>query len=191
MRLDAVKEMLRSLDEATIALLRERSGGETDAGVKYEIETGPGAGRARRRGRGRRGSRRSRRLRTGSGRRCGTGWRRCSKSLPTAASSKPTTRCGGPPPTAVQRIDQSRTFYAGIETLFFGLSLGSVLVLVAIGLAITFGVMGVINMAHGELMMLGAYTTYVVQLLMPQHIGRVDSGGDSGGVSRGRRWRAS
>ncbi len=55
-----------------------------------------------------------------------------------------------------------------IETLFFGLSLGSVLVLAAIGLAITFGVMGVINMAHGELMMLGAYTTYVVQLAMPQ-----------------------
>jgi len=56
------------------------------------------------------------------------------------------------------------------ETLFFGLSLGAVLVLSAIGLAITFGVMGVINMAHGELMMLGAYTTYVVQLLMPNHI---------------------
>jgi urea transport system permease protein len=57
------------------------------------------------------------------------------------------------------------------ETLFFGLSLGSVLVLSGIGLAITFGVMGVINMAHGELMMIGAYTTYVVQLLMPNHIG--------------------
>src|SRR5262249_51836253 len=65
----------------------------------------------------------------------------------------------------------SRSFYSAIETLFFGLSLGSVLVLVAIGLAITFGVMGVINMAHGELMMLGAYTTYVVQLVMPNHIG--------------------
>lgn len=57
-----------------------------------------------------------------------------------------------------------------VEQLFFGLSLGSVLLLIAIGLAITFGVMGVINMAHGELMMLGAYTTYVVQLLMPNHI---------------------
>ena len=56
------------------------------------------------------------------------------------------------------------------ETLFFGLSLGAVLVLAAIGLAITFGVMGVINMAHGELMMLGAYTTYVVQLMMPNAI---------------------
>ena len=68
-------------------------------------------------------------------------------------------------------INRWRSFYGGIQTLFFGLSQGSVLVLAAIGLAITFGVMGVINMAHGELMMLGAYTTYVVQLLMPQHIG--------------------
>jgi urea transport system permease protein len=68
-------------------------------------------------------------------------------------------------------IERSRTFYAAIQTILYGLSQGSVLVLAAIGLAITFGVMGVINMAHGELMMLGAYTTYVVQLLMPQHIG--------------------
>jgi urea transport system permease protein len=60
--------------------------------------------------------------------------------------------------------------YANVETIFFGLSLGSVLLLSAIGLAITFGVMGVINMAHGELIMLGAYTTYVVQLLMPNHL---------------------
>lgn len=57
------------------------------------------------------------------------------------------------------------------ETLFFGLSMGSVLALAAIGLAITFGVMGVINMAHGELIMLGAYTTYVVQQLLPDAIG--------------------
>jgi urea transport system permease protein len=57
-----------------------------------------------------------------------------------------------------------------LETLFFGVSLGSVLLLAAIGLAITFGVMGVINMAHGELIMLGAYTTFVVQQLMPNHI---------------------
>lgn len=53
------------------------------------------------------------------------------------------------------------------ETLFFGLSLGSVLILAAIGLAVTFGVMGVINMAHGELMMLGAYTTWLTQQWLP------------------------
>ncbi len=67
-------------------------------------------------------------------------------------------------------IEGKVQFYRGIETLFFGLSLGSVLVLAAIGLAITFGVMGVINMAHGELMMLGAYTTYLVQTLMPGYL---------------------
>ena len=72
---------------------------------------------------------------------------------------------------ALKRIEGKLQRYRFVETLFFGLSLGSVLVLAAIGLAITFGVMGVINMAHGELIMLGAYTTYVVQQLMPQHLG--------------------
>jgi urea transport system permease protein len=57
-----------------------------------------------------------------------------------------------------------------IENLFFGISLGSVLLLAAIGLAITFGVMGVINMAHGEMIMLGAYTTFAVQQLFPNWI---------------------
>lgn len=71
---------------------------------------------------------------------------------------------------AISSIDTRLKLYSFTETLFFGLSLGSVLLLSAIGLAITFGVMGVINMAHGELMMLGAYTTYVVQLLMPNNI---------------------
>ncbi|CAK6688058.1 urea ABC transporter permease subunit UrtB [Synechococcus sp. CBW1107] len=51
------------------------------------------------------------------------------------------------------------------DTLFNGLAIGSVLVLAALGLAVVFGLMGVINMAHGELMMLGAYSTFVVQNL--------------------------
>lgn len=67
----------------------------------------------------------------------------------------------------LERIEETVARYKTIETVFFGLSLGSVLVLAAIGLSITFGVMGVINMAHGELIMLGAYTTYVVQTLFP------------------------
>jgi urea transport system permease protein len=53
-----------------------------------------------------------------------------------------------------------------LDTLFNGLAIGSVLMLAALGLAVVFGLMGVINMAHGELMMLGAYTTYVVQNLL-------------------------
>jgi len=55
-------------------------------------------------------------------------------------------------------------------TLFYGLSLGSVLLLAALGLAITFGLMGIINMAHGEMLMLGAYTTYVVQTLFRHYL---------------------
>lgn len=72
---------------------------------------------------------------------------------------------------ALEKVEGRIKFYGFVETLFFGLSLGSVLLLIGAGLAITFGVMGVINMAHGELIMLGAYSTYVVQLLMPGHIG--------------------
>ncbi|AYF33595.1 MULTISPECIES: urea ABC transporter permease subunit UrtB [Halomonadaceae] len=68
---------------------------------------------------------------------------------------------------ALSSIEQNLKINRGLETLYFGLSLGSVLVLAAIGLAITFGVMGVINMAHGELIMLGAYTTWMMQQLLP------------------------
>ena len=71
---------------------------------------------------------------------------------------------------ALDSIERMLQLNATAETLFFGLSLGSVLVLAAIGLAITFGVMGVINMAHGELIMIGAYTTYLVQQAMPEAI---------------------
>ncbi len=70
----------------------------------------------------------------------------------------------------LNHIEDKVSTYDKVEIIFFGLSLGSVLVLAAIGLAITFGVMGVINMAHGELIMLGAYTTYVVQQLFPNWI---------------------
>ncbi|MAZ88577.1 MAG: urea ABC transporter permease subunit UrtB [Cellvibrionaceae bacterium] len=71
---------------------------------------------------------------------------------------------------ALQNIDGKVTAYGYVEQLFFGLSLGSVLLLAAIGLAITFGVMGVINMAHGEMIMIGAYATFVVQQLMPNFL---------------------
>jgi urea transport system permease protein len=72
--------------------------------------------------------------------------------------------------SALKTIENTVNYYRLSETIFFGLSLGSVLLLSAIGLAITFGVMGVINMAHGELMMIGAYCTWVIQQLFPNHI---------------------
>lgn len=64
---------------------------------------------------------------------------------------------------ALAEIESRLALWRLVVNLFQGVSLGSVLLLAAVGLAITFGVMGVINMAHGEMVMLGAYTTFVVQ----------------------------
>jgi urea transport system permease protein len=64
---------------------------------------------------------------------------------------------------AIRRIERWNLLGTSLETLFQGASLASILLLMALGLAIVFGLMGVINMAHGELMALGAYSTFVVQ----------------------------
>jgi len=168
-RLDAVRQINASLEPATIELLRQRAGVETDPSVKAEIETGlalaalddsdPKARLAA--------------VNTLGGHMKSEVRNRLAAMLEKApdgsfAEADPAVRVAAQ--KAIADIDTKRGVYEAIETLFFGLSLGSVLVLIAIGLAITFGVMGVINMAHGELMMLGAYTTYVVQLAMPNHL---------------------
>jgi urea transport system permease protein len=169
-RLEAVRDMLRSRDEATVAMLRERMGEETDSSVRKEIATGLALADLD-------GSDTQARLAA-----IATLRQSLSQDVRNKLSglldknedgtfAEADEEIRSAAASALQSIDDWRSFYSGIETLFFGLSLGSVLVLVAIGLAITFGVMGVINMAHGELMMLGAYTTYVVQVAMPGHIG--------------------
>jgi urea transport system permease protein len=168
-RLQAVVDMQRSLDEASVELLQQRDAVETDASVKAEIQTALALSTLD----GTDPAARLRAVETLSGRtkfdirnrlaalteKAGDGsYAEGDENVRNAAIA------------AVASIDNTLWWYSGVEMLFFGLSLGSILVLVAIGLAITFGVMGVINMAHGELMMLGAYTTYVVQTLMPEHI---------------------
>src|ERR1700727_3003465 len=70
---------------------------------------------------------------------------------------------------ATPRIQNNIALWSILQNAWYGLSLGSVLLLAAIGLAITFGVMGVINMAHGEMVMIGAYVTYVVQETIRNH----------------------
>jgi len=169
-RLDAVRDMLRSLDDATVALLRERLGVETNSNVKKEIATGLAlAALDGTDARARLGA-----IATLSQSVSQDARNRLALLLeksPGGAFIESDEKVRRAAASAVETIDYWRTFYSGIQTLFFGLSLGSVLVLIAIGLAITFGVMGVINMAHGELMMLGAYTTYAVQVAMPGHIG--------------------
>jgi urea transport system permease protein len=169
-RLAAVREMLRSMDEENVALLRASLVKESDPGVKQAMREGlaladldsPDA------------DTRLAALKSLAESLSPDVYNRLT-TMVTAADdgsfAEPDERVRTAAREVIASIDGSRAFYSTLETLFFGLSLGSVLVLAAIGLAITFGVMGVINMAHGELMMLGAYTTYVVQQVMPNHIG--------------------
>ena len=161
----AVADILHSLDQSGVALLGERLKVERDKGVKAQIQTGIALAA----------------LDSTSTAQRLAAVDRLSQSLNpdvynrltalTDPSKESDAGVRAAAAAALRHIDSWRSFYGAVETLFFGLSLGSVLVLSAIGLAITFGVMGVINMAHGELMMLGAYTTYVMQLIMPNHIG--------------------
>jgi urea transport system permease protein len=71
---------------------------------------------------------------------------------------------------SLREVEASLAWGERIGAVFSGVSLGSILLLVALGLAITYGLMGVINMAHGELMMIGAYATYVVQGVFRQFL---------------------
>jgi len=169
-RLAAVREMLRSIDEDGVAILRASLEKESDADVKQAMREGlaladldsPEA------------DTRLTALNSLKDSLSPDVYNRLTAMVTAAEDGTfPETdeRVRTTAREVIASIDGSRAFYSTLETLFFGLSLGSVLVLAAIGLAITFGVMGVINMAHGELMMLGAYTTYVVQQYMPNHIG--------------------
>ena len=162
----AVTEMLRSIDDTTAPVLQAQLGREKDSGVRRLIQEGlamadlddslPA-------------QRRLAAIQALSGSLNPDVYNRLVSLADPASDADPAVR--GAAAKAMTRIESWRSFYGAVETLFFGFSLGSVLVLSAIGLAITFGVMGVINMAHGELMMLGAYTVYVMQLIMPGHAG--------------------
>ena len=163
----AITEMLRSIDDTTVPALRARLALEQDSGVRRLINEGlamtdlddsvPAP-------------RRLAAIKSLTGSLNPDVYNRL-VTLADPAGGDTDSAVRGAAAKAITSINSWRSFYSVIENLFFGLSLGSVLVLSAIGLAITFGVMGVINMAHGELMMLGAYTTYVMQLLMPGHPG--------------------
>ena len=163
MRLTAVREMAKHMDASAETLLREALPTESDARVRDVIEASLalidlGSDDAQLR------LAAVRQLRGNLGPEVRAGL----EAFISRESIAPDARIAAR--RVLKGIDEKRAVFEFLETLFFGLSLGSILVLAAIGLAITFGVMGVINMAHGELMMLGAYTTYVVQLLMPNHI---------------------
>jgi urea transport system permease protein len=72
--------------------------------------------------------------------------------------------------TAIAKLNEGLAWGERLGVLFTGISLGSILLLAALGLAITYGLMGVINMAHGELIMIGAYATYMTQTLFQRYL---------------------
>lgn len=169
-RLAAVEDVLRDPDESVIEALRQRATVETDSDVKQKIHLGLALADLSSES----SDTRLTAIQTLSHSLSPDVYNRLHAMLEqsadgTFAETNEAVRVAAR--AATLRIEHWRSFYSILETSFFGLSLGSVLVLSAIGLAITFGVMGVINMAHGELMMLGAYTTYVTQMMMPNHIG--------------------
>ncbi|MGQ0528498.1 MAG: urea ABC transporter permease subunit UrtB [Panacagrimonas sp.] len=169
-RLAAVKESMRSVDEATVAAFRTRLATEPDGDVRRALEVGLALAdldsedpalrlAAVRTMDGELSSDIHNRLTALIEQNSDGSYTESNEQVRLAAQN------------VLSNIDFWRSIYGWMETLFFGLSLGSVLVLAAIGLAITFGDMGVINMAHGELIMLGAYTAYVMQLLIPHNHG--------------------
>jgi urea transport system permease protein len=169
-RLAAVGEILRAVDAESLEALRARLGVESSAAVKREIRAGLALADLDNTS----ADTRLAAVKTLADSLNTDVYNRLTSMVQQSADgsygeSDPRVRAAAQ--AALRTIDHQRSLYSAVQTLLYGLSQGSVLVLAAIGLAITFGVMGVINMAHGELMMLGAYTTYVVQLLMPQHIG--------------------
>jgi len=169
-RLAAVKEMQRAPDDASVELLRQHAANERDGDVKQAVAEALALADLSSDS----ADTRLAALEVLSGSLNSDVYNRLQTMLSKSDDgeyAEPDERVRKAALDASLSIERWRNYYSTLETAFFGLSLGSVLVLTAIGLAITFGVMGVINMAHGELMMLGAYTTYVMQLLMPNHIG--------------------
>ncbi|MDP9001315.1 MAG: urea ABC transporter permease subunit UrtB, partial [Myxococcota bacterium] len=92
-----------------------------------------------------------------------------------ALSGEPDARVQAAALQALQSLNRKQFFVDHIADLIYGTSTGSILLLSALGLAITFGLMRVINMAHGEMLMLGAYATFVTQMFFHSHLPRHES----------------
>ena len=165
-RLGAVRDMLRSIDAENVALLRASIDKETDDDVKQAMREGLALADLDSSD----ADTRLAALQSLTHSLSPDVYNRLTTMVAAAEDGsfpEPDERVRTTAREVISAISSSRQIYSTFETLFFGLSLGSVLVLAAIGLAITFGVMGVINMAHGELIMLGAYCVYGIQYWFP------------------------
>jgi urea transport system permease protein len=163
-RASAVKELSGGADESALPLVKKALAAETDAGLKgalglivATLETRSGDKAAR----------------LAAIRLLGSSGNPSTKTilLPLAdKASEPDADIRRAAADSLKTVESrlARAQFAGLA--FSGVSLGSILLLAALGLAITYGLMGVINMAHGELIMIGAYATYVVQNVFRAHL---------------------
>ena len=161
-RAKAVDELKDTADESKLGLIEKAAGVETDAGLKASLAQ----------------------LRAAILISADDPAKRIAAARELSASREPATRslllerlaAEADPKVkaaisaALDSVQSQLAWGERLGVLFTGASLGSILLLVALGLAITYGLMGVINMAHGELMMIGAYATYVVQNLFRQYL---------------------
>ncbi|WP_374667097.1 urea ABC transporter permease subunit UrtB [Ramlibacter sp.] len=162
LRTQAVTELQKEVDESKLALIEKALAAETDPGLKERL-----------------GLVRAAALMTSS-----DTARRLEAAQALSASRSPATRnlllqrlgeeqdaqVKAALQASLRAVEGSLVWGERLGAMFSGISLGSILLLVALGLAITYGLMGVINMAHGELMMIGAYATYVVQGLFQKYL---------------------
>ena len=155
-RLAAAEAVFHSHDPAALPALDRALAKETDAGVKLRMEQARAAAL----------------LFSPTHRTRPTGWPRspcCARAATSTAAALLASLSGQPPAVAEAAAPRSRRstamlqLWSILQSVYYGCRLGSVLLLAAAGLAITFGVMGVINMAHGEMVMIGAYVTFMVQ----------------------------
>ena len=155
-RIAAAQSVFKSHEESALAVDRRRAGQGNQQGRQGGLHRGPRGDPAlqARRDRGRKAGGRRRRQGDGRPGSDGAADRLGSDVPPNVARAAA---------SAIASIQSNLAMWSMVQNAWYGLSLGSVLLLAAIGLAITFGVMGVINMAHGEMVMIGAYTTFVVQ----------------------------
>jgi urea transport system permease protein len=169
LRLEAAEELSRRSDDGAVGLLRKALAGEQDDGVKQALslalaqidirspqadarlhavqilgEYGKGANKSE--------------------------LEPLTRPRPDGSFAEPDERVRRAAISALSAIENRERLVSGIGHLMYGVSLASVFLFAALGLAITFGVMGVINMAHGEMLTIGAYTTYAVQTLFAKSL---------------------
>jgi urea transport system permease protein len=167
-RLAAARELASNADEASLPLVRQALERETDPQVKPLLETTKATIEL---------ASSDKATRIAAIEQLGRSQQPASKTLLVGLVEKnkdgsyvePDEEVRAAAARSLREIEKSLVWGERAGLLFSGVSLGSILLLAALGLAITYGLMGVINMAHGELIMVGAYTTFVVQNLFRSH----------------------